>query len=190
MWRIRLSATRTVATACLTCLFVLGASNASAQSYYSWYQDGYTWRPGPNGKEVGSCFGNCGAGCSDKNDGNCIPNEYDDQMRWELDYVIGPYESASGETEECVPEGDSLPRIYRVTWTEYTALGRYTYHGYVKPGCITHDRYCGPSSGYIGCVFFFGCGSPGWFETWSYDKWLRAVKEDREPIGWGRYGQC
>ena len=183
--------TRLMPLALVVCVFLATGptDDAWAQSYYSWSQDGYTWVPGPNGKEVGSCFGNCGAGCSDRNDGNCIPNEYDDQMRWELEYLIDPYESASGEYEECVYEGDSLPRIYRVTWWEYHVLGRYTYHGYVKPGCITHDRYCGPSSGYLGCALFFGCGSPGWFETWSYDKWLRATKELRQAVGWG-FGDC
>ena len=165
-------------------------ADAWAQSYYSWSQDGYAWVPGPNGKAVGSCFGNCGAGCSDRNDGNCIPDEYNPQMRWELEYLIEPYEVDSGEYEECVYEGDSLPRLYRVTWREYHALGRYTYYGYVKPGCITHDRYSGPSSGYFGCALFFGCGSPGWFEDWSYDKWLRAIKESRAAIGWGWPGMC
>lgn len=175
---------------CLIGVLCTWAPHASAQSYYAWYQDGFTWRPGPNGKEAGSCFGNCGAGCNDKNDGNCIPDQYNDQMRWELEYLIPPYEKASGETEECVPEGDSLPRLHRVTWVEYEALGRYTYYGYVKPGCITHDLYCGPSSGFLGCMLFFGCGSPGWFDTWSYDKWLYSVEEQRQPIGWGYYGQC
>jgi hypothetical protein len=174
----------------LASLIVVYASNAAAQSFPYWNQDGYTWKPGPSGKKVGSCLGNCGAGCSDKNDGNCIPDQYNDQMRWELQYLIPPYESASGETDECVPEGDSLPRIYRVTWTEYATLGRYTYYGYVRPGCITHDVYCGPSSLYVGCALFSGCGSPGWFDTWSYDQWLHAIKEYREAIGWGWYGQC
>lgn len=176
--------------ASLACLLMLAAADASAQSYYSWRQDGYTWTPGPNGKEVGSCFGNCGAGCSDRNDGNCIPDQYNDRMRWELDYLIEPYESRSGEYNECVYEGDSIPRVYQVSWVEYEALGRYTYYGYVKPGCVTHDRYCGPSSGYVGCALFAGCGSPGWFETWSYEKWLRAYTERREAIGWGDYISC
>jgi hypothetical protein len=175
---------------CLVCLLVgrVLVSDAAAQGY--WYQDGYKWTPGPNEKEVGSCFGNCGAGCSDRNDGNCIPDQYNDRMRWELDYLIPPYESNSGEYEECVNEGDSIPRIYLVRWWEYEVLGRYTYYGYVRPGCITHDRYCGTNTLYAGCALFFGCGSPGWFETWSYDTWLRAYREYRESIGWGTYGQC
>jgi hypothetical protein len=182
---------RHVARGLLAAVMVaLGSSAAGAQSFGYWYQDGYRWTPGPNGRDVGSCFGNCGAGCSDRNDGNCIPDQYNPQMRWELDYLDGPYETASGEYEECVPEGDSLPRIHRVRWSEHQALGRYTYYGYVTPGCITHDRYCGPSSLYIGCAAFLGCGSPGWFDSWSYEKWLHAYTEDRDSVGWGYYGQC
>jgi hypothetical protein len=76
-----MSRIRCVATLmCLAWLLLGGGlvSTARAQSY--WYQDGYKWTPGPNEKEVGSCFGNCGAGCSDRNDGNCIPDQYNDRM--------------------------------------------------------------------------------------------------------------
>ncbi len=175
---------------CLVCLLVVGlVSEASAQSFYSWYQDGYTWRPGPNGKEVGSCYGNCGAGCSDRNDGNCIPQRYNDRMGWDLQYLTDIVVVNEGQTTECVPEGDSLPRIYEVTWQEVEVLGRYTYHGWVAPGCKYHDSVC-PEMWGIGCAFFMGCGSPAGFRDWAYDKWLHAYTESRYAIGWGSYGQC
>ena len=179
-----------VSIMCLVCWLGADAllSEARAQSYASWYQDGYTWRPGPNSKKVGSCFGNCGAGCSDRNDGNCIPDQYNYRMGWELDYLSDIVVSRTGEYEDCVYEGDSLPRLYRVTWTEYEVYGRYTYHGWVAAGCIFHDGTC-PEWTVFGCGLFLGCGTQYGFKDWSYDTWLRAIKEYREAYGWG-FGSC
>lgn len=155
---------------------------ASAQ----WYQDGIKWYTRPDGNAAGNCFGNCGAGCSSKPNPCGGPRQY-----WSLAVVVGPNMTASGETEECVPEGDSLPRIYRVSWAEYEAIGRFTYHGYVTAGCILHDSAC-RSGGWAWwyCPLFLGCGSPSYTKEWSYDTWMWGLKEYRDAIGWGYYGQC
>ena len=70
------------------------------------------------------------------------------------------------------------------TWSEYHAIGIWAYHGWVKPGCISHDVYC--NQWLIGCVLFFGCGAPGWTDTWSYTEWMRGFVFS----GWEYQGVC
>lgn len=128
-----------------------------------WFQDGIEWHVWPSGSSVGDCFANCGAGCSDHVNPCGGPAQY-----WDLVIIAGPGLFQSGwEATECV-DGQFFIR----EWHEYHAIGTWTYHGWVKPGCITHDYYC--NQWLIGCVLFFGCGDPGWTDTWSYDEWMRG----------------
>ena len=70
------------------------------------------------------------------------------------------------------------------TWDEYHATGTWTYHGWVMPGCVTHDLTC--NQWLIGCLAFFGCGGPGWNHTWSYSQWMRGYAYS----GWDYFGSC
>lgn len=158
-------ALRVVPLAIVLGLFVT-ASSASA----GWVQDGINWQAWPSGASGGiDCFGNCGAGCSNKANPCGGPKQY-----WSLSYVAGPNVVGQGIADYCVDYGDGVGAWYTETWNVYNAIGRWTYHGWVKPGCLTHDVYCNQWK--IGCVVFFGCGDPGWTDTWSYDQWMVGTK--------------
>jgi len=128
-----------------------------------WVQAGIDWQAWPSESGVPDhCFCNCGAGCSSSVNPCGGPPQY-----WDLQFVAGPDFFQSGVEQMC--SGSSL---LQRTWNEYHAIGQWTYHGWVKPGCISHDLYCNPWL--VGCVLFFGCGDPGWTSTWSYNEWMRG----------------
>jgi hypothetical protein len=135
-------------------------------------QNGIDWRAWPSSSPAGNCFGNCGAGCSSNVNPCGGPRQY-----WDLTFTSGPHRFQSGwEASPCVEN-----QYYIRPWDEYHAIGTWSYHGWVKPGCITHDFYCNDWK--IGCVLFFGCGSPGWTDTWSYMEWMRGY-----TVGAWEYG--
>lgn len=137
--------------------------------------DGIPW-DGPVGAFAGDCFGNCGAGCSDTNNPCGGPTQY-----WELTYLVQPsYETMTGGF--CVGYDE-----YRAVYKGYRALGRWTYHGWSAPGCITHDGVC-PEWTWFGCLLFFGCGQPRWERQWSYDVQLVHITEtlSHEIVGHNR----
>lgn len=178
---------RIVRIICLALAIVwVFSATASAQYYHYWYKDGWQWTPGPNGSEVGGCMGNCGAGCAQKNDGNCTPSSVlgSGNLGWRMYYLSDIEITASNTYEECVYEGDSLLRRYIVSWEESTVLAKYEYTGWVRTGCITHDAMC-PEYLWVGCAFFTGCGSTIGYDTWEYQKWVTGFREtERYPSGW------
>lgn len=136
--------------------------------------DGINWSSVPNGSAAGNCYGNCGAGCSDNVNPCGGPTQY-----WELTYASGP-QYGPIYSWQCV--GTSF---YRITHMGHTAIGRWTYHGYVKPGCWLHDGTC-PELTFLGCLWFAGCGSPGWADEWSYDQLMYAFDYE---VGWDYLGE-
>ena len=158
----------------LAVLFVCGLpSPVSAQ----WMQSGIDWRAWPSDSSAGGCFGNCGAGCSGSPNGGCGGGH---QM-WTLTFTSGPNYVGSGSDYEC---DSGTGNLWKRPFDEYAATGTWTYHGWVMPGCISHDVYC--NQYYIGCLLFFGCGSPGWEHTWSYGESLRGYVRG----GWEYAGSC
>jgi hypothetical protein len=125
--------------------------------------DGINWYTSPQGWRVDDCPGNCGAGCSDNVNPCGGPLQY-----WELSYVSGP--NYGPFSIFYCSDGERL----KETYMGHTALGRWTYYGHVAPGCISHDSVC-PEWTFFGCILFFGCGSPEWSDTWSYDVGLSSV---------------
>ena len=118
----------------------------------------------PDGSHVGDCFANCGAGCSDHVNVCGGPAQY-----WELELLSEPTTETRGHGK-C--QGTDLILI---TYEAYVADGRWTYHGWVKPGCISHDYYC--NEWLVGCAMWAGCGDPGWTDTWSYELPLERIKQ-------------
>ena len=167
----------------LVCVLVGGVfvPPASAQWYIG---DGIAWYGRPNGKRVGDCQGNCGAGCSSTLNPCGGPRQY-----WEL-AILEKHVTAEGEYEECVPEGDSLPRLYWVQWTENEGLAEWRYYGYAPTGCGDHDQMCSGWWDPSCYVTFVGCGTAIGRVVWKYQEWIWGVREYRESIGWGTYGQC
>jgi hypothetical protein len=155
----------------LAALFTGAASSASA----GWVQSGIDWQAWPSARSAGDCFGNCGAGCSTSANVCGGPAQY-----WNLTFNAGPDWFQSGwEATPCVEN-----QYYVRQWDEYHAIGLWSYHGWVMPGCISHDLYC--NQWLIGCLLFFGCGSPGWTDTWSYQQWMRGYTVGRWEYG----GEC
>jgi hypothetical protein len=144
-------------------LLVALFSGIAASATAGWVQNGIDWRAWPSAGPAGDCFGNCGADCSSNLNPCGGPRQY-----WDLAFTAGPDRVQSGmEASPCVEN-----QYFIRKWDEFHAIGRWSYHGWVKPGCITHDLYC--NDWIIGCVLFFGCGSPGWTDTWSYQEWMRG----------------
>lgn len=158
----------------LALLFLCSAPTlASAQ----WLQNGISWRTWPNSSAAGDCFGNCGAGCSDSPNGGCSGSS----QYWELTFNSGPSYVQSGWDYEC---DSSYGNMWTRHWDQYSAAGTWTYHGWVMPGCITHDVTC--NNLWVGCLAFLGCGSPGWDYTWSYGESMTGYVYG----GWDYFGSC
>jgi hypothetical protein len=119
--------------------------------------DGIEWNTSPGWDTVGNCRGNCGAGCSDHYNPCGGPTQY-----WQLTYLQAPV-YGTWETYRC--QG---PDLWYDVWIGYKATGRWTYHGWAAPGCVTHDQTC-PEWSFLGCLWWAGCGSPTWGATWYYD---------------------
>lgn len=120
------------------------------------------WRsayPNRNAPELGQCFGNCGAGCSDAWNPGCGGNQY-----WELQILTEPQPTGSRMGDFICFAG----YCYYYEFERMQAIGRWTYHGYFAWGCMTHDSTCPEFLWGLGCLWFGGCGS-GWNQDWSYD---------------------
>jgi len=169
----------------LMCLVWLLGSAFVQEASAQWYVggDSIAWYGRPNGKRVGDCMGNCGAGCSSAVNPCGGPRQY-----WELD-ILEQHVRNEGYYDDCVNEGDSLPRLYHVWWWEYDGLAEWRYWGHVTTGCWDHDIQCGawydPN-----CAFFFGCGRYMGRGPYKYQEWIWGVREYREAYDWGSYGQC
>jgi len=149
---------------CLVFVFLLGGMVPSASA--GWYQDGIEWAHWPTGSQGGiNCFGNCGAGCSSSVNPCGGP-----QQHWTLEIIAGPDAIGTAYDVHCYQTSYQWGPRWKEHWTTYQAIGRWTYHGWVTPGCISHDATC--NQWQIGCIVFFGCGSPGWTDEWSYDAWM------------------
>jgi hypothetical protein len=121
------------------------------------YPDSIRWPQLPLDYRVSSCFGNCGAGCTDAWNPCGGPQQY-----WALTYLTAPTYGPF-KYRICLAK-----RIYRAESMTYRARGRWSYHGYTAPGCVNHDNIC-PEWTLFGCVLFAGCGSPKGPRTWYYD---------------------
>jgi hypothetical protein len=141
-----------------------------------WYQDGVVWKVTPSGSSVGDCFGNCGAGCNSFANPCGGPGQY-----WEMQFLAGPDLVGTVQRASCTP-GESGNEYYEEVHEKFQAIGRWTYHGHVTPGCIAHDFHC--NGWLIGCVLWTGCLSPSWQDEWSYDEWMVGLRMiSREYMG-------
>jgi hypothetical protein len=105
----------------------------------------------PDERKVGSCYGNCGAGCSGSPD------------------PCGP---GGDHWENYVPIGSIVPDIkagdphcsggfgWIAWWQRYTAPARYIFRGYTTDGCRLHDSICRAAGGNF-LVCFLSAVVPG-----------------------------
>jgi hypothetical protein len=163
---------------CVGCLLFSSVVTALANDVHYPTEDGHRWWmwAQPNGGNVGDCYGNCGAGCSDGWNPCGGRHQY-----WDLTITGGPNDVPGYEWPETVCEGDQL---LEVIWGRYEAWGNWTYYGHVAVGCIAHDAIC-PEFWLVGCLGFAGCGSE-WDDEWSYDTYF--VGERRYQVTY--YGSC
>ena len=122
--------------------------------------------PDANVPALGGCFGNCGAGCSDR------VNPCGGRTQWwEMEVLSEPQPIAGSVWQDvrCINGVDYLYEFER-----YQAWGRWTYHGHAATGCEEHDAICPEFAG-IGCLWFNGCG-PSWDKDWSYEDTITASR--------------
>jgi hypothetical protein len=165
------------------CLVVLACGMASSAAT-EWQQAGITWYGGPDGSHVDDCAGNCGAGCSDHANPCGGPDQY-----WDLQFLDGPTYTGTETEQECRQTGKEVFAIYDITKDYYQAMGRWTYHGWVMPGCQSHDSICGWETFPL-CAWWTGCGDYGWEDTWSYDEHLAGYVITREHYVGTYSGTC
>src|SRR5712691_5400028 len=127
---------------------------------------GIRWLTSPDGSNVGDCFGNCGAGCGDAWNPCGGRSQF-----WELQIVSDPDE-ISLPLVQC--NGAAMVLAH---YRGYSAVGQWTYRGHSAFGCAIHDYFCGPESGYVGCVLFAGCGSE-FDEDWSYTENISGTTDE------------
>jgi hypothetical protein len=134
----------------------------------------------PSGSNVNSCWGNCGAGCSDKPNPCGGPSYWSNSWVSQAQYVDDDYQVPS-----CAG-GTVIVDIHR----RYAISGRWTYHGRSSDGCRLHDNICralGDSPvGFLGC--FLAAVAPGSAycsgardENWSYTYVLYG--HSQQPVG-------
>ncbi len=121
----------------------------------------------PSGKNANSCWGNCGAACSDK------PNPCGGPSYWSNAWISQPqYVDDDYPVPSCAG-GTVITDLYR----RYAISGRWTYHGRSSDGCRLHDNICRALGdnpvGFLGC--FLATVVPGSAycsgardENWSY----------------------
>jgi hypothetical protein len=121
----------------------------------------------PSGRNVNSCWGNCGAGCSDK------PNPCGGPSYWSNAWISQPqYVDDDYPVPSCAG-GTVITDLHR----RYAISGRWTYHGRSSDGCRLHDNICRALGdnpvGFLGC--FLAAVVPGSAycsgardENWSY----------------------
>ena len=148
--------------ACAVVIWIAAAAPASAEYVVIPWNTNVDWRseyPNRDAPQLGQCFGNCGAGCSDAWNPGCGGNQY-----WELQVLSEPVPLGYRKGEFMCYGGT----CYYYEWERVQAMGRWTYHGYFAWGCMTHDSTCPEFLWGLGCLWFGGCGS-GWNQDWSYD---------------------
>ena len=150
------------AFACAIVAMIATVSTALADHVVYLRNSNVDWHyayPNRNAPELGECFGNCGAGCSDSWNPGCGGNQY-----WELQVLSEPQPTGYKKAEVLCWSGS----CYYYEYMRVQAIGRWTYHGYFSWGCMTHDSTCPEFLWGVGCLWFGGCGS-GWNQDWSYD---------------------
>jgi hypothetical protein len=134
----------------------------------------------PSGSNLNSCWGNCGAGCSDKPNPCGGPSYWTNAWLNQARYVDDDYQVPS-----CAG-GTVIVDVYR----RYAISGRWTYHGRSSDGCRLHDNICrmlGDNAlGFVGC--FLAAIVPGSSycsgardENWSYTYELYG--RSSQPVG-------
>ena len=184
-------------------------------------EDGPAWSSRtsnwPNPYAVGSCYGNCGPGCSQYDATICEPHF----RYWQLEQTSAT-QTNFGTTCNCIDNNNALD-CGDVTMT--TASGRWTYYGFSAAGCYTHDTTCRtpwwvsvvsfiggiwlvPGTGwwdlivqivfnpYASCKFSFSsfayggaCAGAG-PEQWSYDTTLYLEEFTHTSFEYGAPGSC
>jgi cell wall-associated protease len=129
--------------------------------------DGYYWEsyPDVHASDLGECFGNCGAGCS-----NAFNPCGGRTQWWELQILDEPVPTGSF-WQDVLCYGDFY---YLYEFERYAAAGRWIYHGHAASGCAAHDASC-PETIWIGCLIFTGCGTE-WDQDWSYEDMVLGSK--------------
>jgi hypothetical protein len=99
-------------------------------------EDGRPWASRmsnwPDKEAVDSCYGNCGAGCTEQ-------SVCDSRFQyWELEIVSGVNQNTQ-QTCFCA-DNDNLLECGSLT--TYSATGRWTYYGWSALGCYAHDTTC------------------------------------------------
>jgi hypothetical protein len=128
----------------------------------------YLWEswPNPHAPELGECFGNCGAGCSN------VSNPCGGRTQWwELQILTELELIEDSRYQDVWCYGETR---YLYDFDRYRAMGRWIYHGHAAIGCVTHDAMC-PEATWLGCLAFAGCGT-GWDQDWSYEDVVIASK--------------
>jgi hypothetical protein len=145
------------------CALYLFAAAAPASAEYVVYPSGTNadWRgeyPNRDAPQLGQCFGNCGAGCSDAWNPGCGGSQY-----WELQLLSEPQLTGYRGADVLCGGGT----CYYYEFERVQAMGRWTYHGYFALGCMAHDSTC-PEFFVVGCLWWVSCGT-GWNQDWSYE---------------------
>jgi len=133
----------------------------------------------PSGKNANSCWGNCGAACSDE------PNPCGGPSYWTNAWLNQPqYVDDNYQVPSCAG-GTVIVDVYR----RYAISGRWTYHGRSSDGCRLHDNICRAlgdnPAGFLGC--FLAAVVPGSAycsgardENWSYTYVLNG--HSQQPV--------
>jgi hypothetical protein len=146
----------------LAAIFLALAVGAWSPNASAWWANGIDWMASPHGGNVGDCFGNCGAGCSNTWNVCGGPPQY-----WDLTLIAGPDLVASSVDTMCEDR-----HLLERTVERYQAVGTWTYHGWVAPLCVTHDVTC--SWWMLGCLWVAPCGEPQGEQSWSYDEYMQG----------------
>jgi hypothetical protein len=157
--------------AILGLLVLIVPASTEAQSFI--YQ-----HTAPDETRVGSCYGNCGAGCSG------TPNPCGGNQGWEHSIDVQPYYAGSQVYDVfCSPDVGGWVVVYDV----YTYQGRWTYHGRKADGCAFHDTLCRntlipiPFASFLECLVDTTVVAPwAWCDNvtdydWPYSYWGTAL---------------
>src|SRR3954469_11692454 len=127
---------------CLLATCVLALSTSVTTSYAQ--TTNWVYIP-PDERQVGSCYGNCGAGCS----GSPDPCGHGQDYWQNLVPISNPVPDIRAGEPHC------SAGFGWINWYQrYTATGRYVFHGFSSDGCRLHDSICRAAGGnFIVCFF-------------------------------------